>query len=184
MAQEERRQSLEVTKLNAAQKHKEREALIANIVNPSIETVETIPDVFAIAIHISEDQPQATVKMVNFDQKNKMTLQVLLIMLPMSIYLSIKMISSCGSVSLKARCSSLASRSSGRKDRFVPRWTVNTLSGCHCTNMVLSIWRQSFPQVVHNSIANLDINANTFARGVCFFKRLALGLSNSRPSER
>ena len=116
--------------------------------------------------------------------KTRMTLQVLLIMLPMSIYLSIKMISSCGSVSLKARCSSLASRSSGRKDRFVPRWTVNTLSGCHCTNMVLSIWRQSFPQVVHNSIANLDINANTFARGVCFFKRLALGLSNSRPSER
>ena len=71
MAQEERRQSLEVTKLNAAQKHKERKALIANIVNPSIETVETIPDVFAIAIHISEDQPQATVKMVNFDQQNE-----------------------------------------------------------------------------------------------------------------
>ena len=56
-AQGKRRQNLEVIKLNAAQKHKERKALIANVANPSIETVETIPDVFAIATHISEDQP-------------------------------------------------------------------------------------------------------------------------------
>ena len=59
-ARGERRQNLEVTKLNTAQKYKERKALIAligNVANPSIETVKTIPDVFAIAIHISEDQP-------------------------------------------------------------------------------------------------------------------------------
>ena len=56
-ARGERRQNLEVTKLNTAQKYKERKALIANVANPSIETVETIPDVFDIAIHISEDQP-------------------------------------------------------------------------------------------------------------------------------
>ena len=56
-ARGDRRQNLEVPKLNAAKKHKERKALIANVANPSIETVETIPDVFAIATHISEDQP-------------------------------------------------------------------------------------------------------------------------------
>ena len=55
-AREERRQNLEVTKLNAAQKRKERKALIANVAE--------------------EDQPQATVKMVNFDEQNKDDLAV------------------------------------------------------------------------------------------------------------
>ena len=55
-AQGERRQNLEVTKLNAAQKRKERNALIANVAE--------------------EDQPQATVKMVNFDEQNKDDLAV------------------------------------------------------------------------------------------------------------
>ena len=55
-AREERRQNLEVTKLNAAPKRKERKALIANIAE--------------------EDQPQATVKMVNFDEQNKDDLAV------------------------------------------------------------------------------------------------------------
>ena len=56
---------------------------------------------------------------VNFDEQNKDDFAVAINNARDD--LSIKMISSCGSVSLKARCSSLASRSSGQKDRFVPR---------------------------------------------------------------
>ena len=41
---------------------------------------------------------------------------------------------------------------------------VNPLLLCYCSYVVLSIWRRSLPQVVCNSIANLDINADTFAQ--------------------
>ena len=54
---------------------------------------------------------------------------------------------------LKRQCS---------KSKICPK--VNPLSGCHYTNMVLHIWWRSLLQVVHNSIANLDINTDTFAQ--------------------
>ena len=50
---------------------------------------------------------------------------------------------------------------------------VNPLSRCHWTNVVLSIWWRSLPEVVRNSIANLDIRTATpfikLARGLGWY---------------
>ena len=36
------------------------------------------------------------------------------------------------------------------------------LTGCHCANVVLGIWRRSLPQVVRNQIADMEFTAATY----------------------
>ena len=40
---------------------------------------------------------------------------------------------------------------------------INPLTGCHCADMVLGVWRRNLPSVVRNAVADMDFNANTFA---------------------
>ena len=39
---------------------------------------------------------------------------------------------------------------------------VNPLSGCHCADTVLGIWRRSLPSVVRNKISDMDFTADTY----------------------
>ena len=62
-AREQRRLQLEEEKKKAVQRRKDRQALIAGIQNPPIETVETLPDVFGIALDIFNEDIPKVVKM-------------------------------------------------------------------------------------------------------------------------
>ena len=54
---------------------------------------------------------------------------------------------------------------------------VSPLNGCHCADIVLGIWRRALPQVVRNSIADLDFNSTTF--GSVFDKADSIWQSNA-----
>ena len=54
---------------------------------------------------------------------------------------------------------------------------VNPLTGCHCADVVLGIWRRSLPQVVRNAIADMDFNSTTYA--AIFDKADSVWTSNS-----
>ena len=40
---------------------------------------------------------------------------------------------------------------------------VDPLTGCHCADIVLGIWRRALPLVVRNAIADMDFTAGTFS---------------------
>ena len=55
--------------------------------------------------------------------------------------------------------------------------SVSPLTGCHCADVVLGIWRRSLPVNVRNSVADMDFNATTY--GAVFDKADAVWASNS-----
>ena len=54
---------------------------------------------------------------------------------------------------------------------------VDPLTGCHCADIVLGIWRRALPLVVRNAFADMDFTAGTFS--AVFDKADSVWISNS-----